>query len=59
MTTSTEKNLTREQALELVGTDRNGGTVIGIDSSPGRSYPAGLYLVIVFKDKRAEYEKVG
>lgn len=50
--------MTKQEALNLIGTERNGGTVIGVESFPGRGYPEGLYLIIVFHNKRAEYESV-
>lgn len=55
-----DKILTRAEAEELIGTERNGGKVIGVsEQHPTRPGGDGVYLTIVHADKKATYERVG
>lgn len=49
--------MTREEALELIGTERNGKRVIGVDNRPPKQRD-GVWLVLAEDHQPVEYERV-
>ena len=53
------KQLSREGAITFLGMKYNDGTIIGVTSSPGLSYPQGSYITVSYFDKPSEHIRVG
>ena len=53
------KTLSREGAIPFIGMKYNGGTIIGVTSSPGLSYTQGVYITVSYFDKPSEHIRVG
>ena len=54
-----DKILNREGAVTFLGMKYNEGTIIGITSSPGLSYPQGVYITVSYFNKPSEHIRVG
>lgn len=52
--------MTREEAEALIGSPhKSGGKIIGVCGKPGRKYLDGIYVIVVYPNKSAQYFKVG
>lgn len=52
------KELTREQAVELIGQESDKGKVIGVDNRPPKKQD-GIWLVLAITGQPIDYVRVG